>query len=73
MTSMSLSRKQVPDTVSLPEKLRVEKGKRLSRKELAAIITAHHAALRSGEGVLKDGHRNSVTSVRHGNDWFCVK
>jgi tRNA A-37 threonylcarbamoyl transferase component Bud32 len=70
---MSLSRKQVPVTVSLSEKLSVEKGKRLSRKELAAIITVHHAALRSGEGVLKDSHRNAVTSVRHGNDWLCVK
>ena len=70
---MSLSRKQVTDTVSLPEKLRVEKGKRLSREELHVIITAHHAALRSGERVLKDGHRNAVTSVRHGSGWFCVK
>ncbi len=70
---MSLSRKQGTDTVSLPEKLRVEKGKWLSREELHVIIEAHHAALRTGEGVLKDRHRNAVTSVRHGNDWFCVK
>ncbi len=73
MISMSLSQKQVPDTVSLPEKLRVEKGERLTRDELHVILSAHHAALRSGEGVLKDRHRNAVTSVRHGNDWFCVK
>ena len=70
---MNLSLKQVTDTVSLPEKLRVEKGKKLSREELHGIIAGHHTALSSGEGVLKDGHRNAVTSVRHGNNWFCVK
>ena len=70
---MSRLQIQVPDTVNLPGKLRAESGEELSKQELTAIIIAHHAALRSGQGVLKDRQRNAVTSVRHGNDWFCVK
>jgi len=73
MTPLSLLRKQTQDIQGRTDKLRVGQAKGLSREELAGVITAHHAALRSGEDVLKDGHRNAVTSVRHGNDWFCVK
>jgi hypothetical protein len=70
---MSRSQILVPDTINLPGKLKAESGDELSEQELTAIIIAHHAALRSGEGVLKDRQRNAVTSVRQGNDWFCVK
>ena len=73
MTPLSLLRKQTQDIPGRTDKLRVGQTKGLSREGLADIITAHHAALRSGEGVLKDRQRNAVTCVRHGNDWFCVK
>ena len=70
---MRLSRQQVQDTIDLPDNLKVEKGKKLSKDDIHDIIAGHHTALTSGEGVLKDRQRNAVTSVRHGNDWFCVK
>lgn len=70
---MSPPRKKDQDTVSLSEKLKVEKGKTLSREEIQAIIADHHTALSAGQGVLKDGPRNFVTRVCHQNGWLCVK
>lgn len=73
MTPLSLLRKQTQDIPGSTDKLRVGQAKGLSRDELSAIIAAHHAALRSGKGVLKDGRRNVVTRILHGNGWLCVK
>jgi tRNA A-37 threonylcarbamoyl transferase component Bud32 len=70
---MRLSRKQVPDKGNLPDNLKVEKGKKLSQEEIHDIIAGHHTALNSGEGVLKNGHRNRVTRVYQLNGLLCVK
>jgi glycosyltransferase involved in cell wall biosynthesis/tRNA A-37 threonylcarbamoyl transferase component Bud32 len=53
--------------------LKVLKTKGLSRDELFNLVVAHHQALDSGEGVLKNGPRAAVTRVRHNDYWLCIK
>jgi tRNA A-37 threonylcarbamoyl transferase component Bud32 len=55
------------------DQLGVKHIRGVSQDDLFAIIAAHHSALHSGEGILKNGYRNVVTRVRHRDDWFCVK
>lgn len=73
MTSPSISPKRNQGMTGNSDELRVELIKGISRSEISAIIVAHGSALYSGEDVLKDGLRNVVTRIRHGNTWFCVK
>lgn len=48
-------------------------GGDLDAVEAAAIVAAHHAALRDGAGVLKRGPGSAVTRVRGSEGELCVK
>jgi len=53
--------------------LRVVHASGLSGATLVAAVQAHHEALRTPAGVLKDGRRSAVTRVRPRDDLLCVK
>jgi hypothetical protein len=53
--------------------LKVLRTEGLSRDELFNLIVAHHQALNSGEGILKNGPRTALTRVRHNSHWLCIK
>ncbi|NQT88910.1 hypothetical protein HQ560_19235 [bacterium] len=52
---------------------RVVRAEGLSPDDVRVLLAAHHAALASGAGVLKDDRRTAVTRVPHGDGALCVK